>query len=349
MADRPSTLVSQTTRPGTGANDSAPVRGTGCWLDAMLWLATAAMGSMAITQAVGITGISVVYVMQALTPFVLTMAVPLAVGAMLTQRHGLAVTNAGIALALLALCAPIVLSDHPPRIADDAQRVRIAHANAYFKNATPAAAADRLLEIDADVLAVTEYDTDLATALAAAGVSARYPFRIDRAPTDRNGVALFSRFPITTGVLEPIGGQYGIDATIDLAAGSGAGGSIRIIAVHPLPGINRVALRQLRRDLAEFGRRATTPGPPTVMVGDFNASRWHPAFRDLLGRGLIDAHEQLGDGFSRSWPNGWWIPRFVRLDHALLGEGVTAVRIDDVAVPGSDHLGFVVEVAIMGP
>ena len=57
--------------------------------------------------------------------------------------------------------------------------------------------------------------------------------------------------------------------------------------------------------LATIGDEATSPGPPTIVVGDFNASRWHPPFRRLLRRGLRDSHEWLGHGFSTSWPNDW--------------------------------------------
>jgi len=34
-------------------------------------------------------------------------------------------------------------------------------------------------------------------------------------------------------------------------------------------------------------------------------------------------------------------PPFVRIDHALFGDGITPVAIDDLDVPGSDHKGFV--------
>jgi hypothetical protein len=36
----------------------------------------------------------------------------------------------------------------------------------------------------------------------------------------------------------------------------------------------------------------------------------------------------------------------VRLDHALVGPGVVPTAIDDIQVPGSDHRGFVVDVAV---
>ena len=38
-------------------------------------------------------------------------------------------------------------------------------------------------------------------------------------------------------------------------------------------------------------------------------------------------------------------PTFVRLDHALMTDGLVATGIDDIDIPGSDHRGFVVSVA----
>ncbi len=80
------------------------------------------------------------------------------------------------------------------------------------------------------------------------------------------------------------------------------------------------------------------------MIGDFNASYWHPAFRDLLRQGLTDAHMALGKGWSTSWPTDEFIPPFVRLDHTLTGNGLVSTDVDDFRLTGSDHAAFVVTV-----
>ena len=100
-----------------------------------------------------------------------------------------------------------------------------------------------------------------------------------------------------------------------------------------------------RNDLAiarEVGRTTTRP---TLLIGDLNASYWHPDFRRLLDAGFVDAHAAAGSGFSTSWPTNGVIPPFVRLDHALTTAGLVSTAVDDVDVPGSDHRGMIVSVA----
>jgi endonuclease/exonuclease/phosphatase (EEP) superfamily protein YafD len=304
------------------------------------WLAVAGMGLVALTQAAGWTGLPIVYATQALTPYALTPAVPLAVIASSFGRHAMALLSTAIAVALLWLSAPVVFHASAPVPATDGVQFTVAQANVYYQNQQPQRVGEVLLSLDADLIAVTEYFRPIRSVLDAGGIEATHPYRIDQAPGDRNGVALFSRFPIISGEVIDIGHQSGIDAIIDVD-----GTSVRVLVVHPLPGVDRSSLRRWRADLPAIGTRALSSDVPTIIVGDFNASRWHPAFRHLLDRGLTDAHEQLGQGFSVSWPSGLSAPSFVRLDHALMTQGLVATSIEDIDIPGSDHRGFVVSIA----
>ena len=97
---------------------------------------------------------------------------------------------------------------------------------------------------------------------------------------------------------------------------------------------------------ATLKTQATSAPGAVAVVGDFNSTRWNPPFGDLLAAGLHDAHESVGQGLSRSWPNlGFPVP-LMRLDHALVNDKVGVVSVHDVDVPGSDHIGFVTELAV---
>ncbi len=310
---------------------------------ALAWGAVAGMGGVSLTQALGRTGLPPVYVAQALTPYVLAPSVPLAVGAAVRGERALAATAAGVAASLVWLTAPVVLHRGPAAPAPGAPRVRVAHANAYFRNERPADAAAALLAADADVLAVTEESPELERALRDRGVHDRYPHERSTPSDRRNGVALYSRYPFAGSAVAPVGHQTGIDAVLQVGDRQ-----LRVLVVHPLPGSSRDQLRDLRADLAAFTEAAAGQALPTVVVGDFNASRWHPLFRRVL-RHLTDAHEAVGRGWSVSWPMGRRVvPPFVRLDHALFDTGLTALAAEDVDVPGSDHRGFVVELSWRG-
>jgi len=308
------------------------------------WAVTACAGLLALTQAFGIGGLPVLYVLQALTPVLLLPAVPLAVAAAATGRLGLAATNALVATALVVLVAPAVIAVDAPVPPPGTPSLRVAHSNVYYRSREPDAAAATLLGMDADVLAVTEYTPRLAAALAARGAAAAYPHRVEVPSWDASGVALHSRHPIVEVISTSIGTRPGLDVVIDAD-----GTRVHVLVVHPVPATRRRTMQRWAADLAEIGRVALARDLPVLLVGDFNAARWHPEFRRLLRRGFRDAHESLGRGLARSWPLGRRIPPFVRIDHALVSGAVLPVRIADVVVPGSDHVAFVVDVALSPP
>ena len=147
---------------------------------------------------------------------------------------------------------------------------------------------------------MVELNPVMATHLEAAAAG-RYRYQLSQPTFGSQGLALYSRFPIVSADIRPIGSRLGLEAHLDVD-----GQPVRLFVVHPFPPIfNGRLSAEWAKSLATIGDEATSPGPPTIVVGDFNASRWHPPFRRLLRRGLRDSHEWLGHGFSTSWPNDW--------------------------------------------
>ncbi|MCX6522562.1 MAG: endonuclease/exonuclease/phosphatase family protein [Actinobacteria bacterium] len=334
MADRPARLVTALRRALVRIRESLPLLG---------WIATASIGFVAISQAFGFTWIPALWVLQALTPLVLGAAAPLAVIGVLTRRRTMAAVNLGVLIALVWLVFPVVFHADPGARAPDARPLSVVSGNVYYRTDRPDEIAAALLALDADVIAMTEFSAPVEDAFARLDADGRYPFVAARAPGDRNGVAVYSRYPIIDRTIGPIGQGLAVDVVLDVD-----GVATRVVVVHPLPGTDGPSLEAWSGDLAAIGTIAgpDADGARTLIVGDFNATRWHPAFRDLLRRGWRDAHEVLGDGWSRSWPTGGPIPPLVRIDHALVGDAVAVTDVSDVALPGSDHRGFVVTVAI---
>lgn len=300
------------------------------------------MGVLAITQAAGWTGVPPVYAAQAATPYLLAPAVPIGVAALRGRRPLLALTCAGVATALGVLVAPVVRQRRrtPPCGPTDERAggpvFTVLHANAFFRTDEPAAAAEVLAGAGADVVAVVELSVDLERALRERGVDAAHPWHVGTRAQRRNGIALLSRFPVVSSRVGPIGGQTAVDATVDVH-----GRHVRILVVHPLPGVDRHSLRRLRHDLRAIAARAGDDDLPTLVVGDFNAGRWHPMFRRQLLARFRDVHESVGRGFSVSWPVHRFVPAWVRLDHGLVDDGVEPLDVDDLDLPGSDHRAFV--------
>ena len=307
----------------------------------VLWLATAAVGVLAASQAFGTTLLSPLFALQAFTPYVVVVAIGLIVVGLIVRMWPTVVINTLAVVGLATVVLPVVRGFDQPIVPETTPRVTVVMSNLLYENDRIDEAAATLLSVDADLLAIVEYNPTAAAALAAAGVSDRFPYRSELPRNDRTGIVLFSRLPIVESVVAPIGNQLGIDATIDVN-----GTATRVLVVHPAPGTVQSDVARWSDDLATIGRTAAASDLPTIVVGDFNASRWHPPFRHLLGTGLTDLHEQLGKGWSRSWPANQVLPPFVRIDHLLMRNGIVGVAVLDLEVPGSDHRGFVATVAL---
>ena len=310
-------------------------------LEGIAWLFLVPMFGLCLTLWVGVDGQRFVAALQALTPWMLVWAAPLTVAAALTRRRWLALATLGPLVTLLALSTPIVFHSDPPAVASNSPSLSIAYANVLFHNTTPDAAAATLLTADADVMVLVEFATPAHAAMVAATRPGDYRFRKESVDGGPGSIGIWSRYPIVSGGVIAVDDRPTIDVVLNVV-----GSEFRVMAVHPWP--PTFSASGWSQQLGAIGQHFSTSSVPTAVVGDFNGSRWHPSFRDLLDHGLTDAHEALGQGWSVSWPMGMGLlpPTFVRIDHALYGDGLTPTALEDLGIPGSDHKGFVVTFAL---
>ena len=300
------------------------------------WLGVAGVGLVMITQAFGIDGFGWIATFQALTPYGIPLVAVIVSIAHLRRLHRLAATGALTGLSILILAMPIAFPADQPRTRADSIGVSAAAVNLLYSNPSAEPAAAELALLDPDLLVFSEFTHRHAIALGTHPLSDRYPYQINDARPFANGMALWSKYPLSE-LDRPASRNRTIEAIFD-----GPDGPLQVFGVHPPTPVFDHDLWQ--RDLAALADQAAGTGMPTLMLGDFNASYWHPAFRSMLDHGLVDAHTANGHGWSTSWPTDEIIPAFVRLDHALTGNGLVATGVADFDVPGSDHAGFVVTV-----
>lgn len=297
----------------------------------------ALVGAVMLSQAFGWAGTRMVAVLQSLTPYAIVVLGAIAVAALYRGEHRLAFTSGLVGIGGLWLAVPLVFSPGQPSPADGATGLRVATVNLLFSNDVIDEAADALVVQSPDVVVFSEFTAEHRAMLGDHPFAEGYGHRVEREGFGAGGIAIWSRFPLSEGDRLATR-NYSLDVSV-----AGPDGPVDLLGVHaPTPIAN---FSGWRADLGIVDDHIGAADGPTLVIGDFNASYWHPGFRDLLDDGFVDAHMAHGRGFSTSWPTDRWFPPFVRLDHALTGNGLVSTAVSDFDVPGSDHRGFVVTVA----
>jgi endonuclease/exonuclease/phosphatase (EEP) superfamily protein YafD len=303
------------------------------------WAAVAAMALLVATQLLGWSGHRYVVGLQALTPYVLGSGLPIGVFGAVTGRWLLAGAALAMLAGLVAIWAPLRTPPAQSDIVADAPTLRVFHGNLLFRNGRTVEMARAVAALDADVLAFTEYTDTHAGGLYVAPLVQAFPHRIEHPEHKAGGSALWSRYPLRETVA-PAALYSSTAAVVE------APEPLTIYVVHPPNPLDD--LQHWRAELERLAELRRTTEPPSIVVGDFNATPWHPPFRRLLAVGWRDAHHLRGRGFASSWPSDrrWLLPPFLRLDHALVDDSLVVIDVADVELPGSDHLGLVVDVAL---
>jgi endonuclease/exonuclease/phosphatase family metal-dependent hydrolase len=115
--------------------------------------------------------------------------------------------------------------------------------------------------------------------------------------------------------------------------------------VHPLAPTNGHA-DIWQHELALIRQALAAVDEPQVVAGDFNASRDHRPFRDLLEMAFRDCADFSQ---SRSWPGFAWptaggmLP-VMRLDHVLVSRTATVHMTRAIRVPHTDHHGVLADI-----
>ena len=227
----------------------------------------------------------------------------------------------------------------PSRESGSAQtmvRLRLLTVNAQGGAADPVALLRTVRTHNVDVLAVQELTPQMVRRLAAAGLGQLLPFsHLDPRPGSP-GTGLWARWPLT-----PLPPVPGLTAAAPRARIDPPGGRpVTLTAVHPLAPISGHA-DVWQRELALIRQTLATIDGPQVVAGDFNASRDHRPFRDLLAAGFLDCADSSQ---SRSWPGFTWpaargrLP-VMRLDHVLVSRTATVRMTRAIRLPHTDHHG----------
>jgi endonuclease/exonuclease/phosphatase (EEP) superfamily protein YafD len=228
-----------------------------------------------------------------------------------------------------------------PAAARHAPSFLLFSANVDFENPTPLRLLREVRRVDPDVIDLQEVTPEWVDRLRATGLLRRYPYHVLAPATGPNGTALLARFPLRNAKVLTTRGDRMARATVVVG-----GRTVRLMAVHPTAPTTFERWDAQRRAVT---RTVVTEERPIVLAGDFNNTQFNAWIGQLQGIGLESAHELLGRGFATTWPNGKRSFPPIRLDHALVSQGVAPLSIREGQGAGSDHRPVIVRLAVLPP
>jgi endonuclease/exonuclease/phosphatase (EEP) superfamily protein YafD len=260
----------------------------------------------------------------------------------------LARTRIGVAVAAV-LTIVLALSQVPLYLgtasaAPGSTPLTVMTLNMHYGEADPQAVVAAVRDHRVDVLATVEMTQEAVDALQRAGIDDLLPFRDLKARGGSSGVGVWSRLPLTH-VDTP--GDYThqpVSTTLDYH-----GRPIFFSAVHPLSPYPANAA-QWSDEMGRMAEWLRDVRGLAVVAGDFNATRDHKQFRDILDAGFADAATQAGAGWQPTYPaNRRRLPLLIAIDHVLVQGGIVATKVDRLDIPDTDHAGLVATLMIPPP
>jgi endonuclease/exonuclease/phosphatase (EEP) superfamily protein YafD len=171
------------------------------------------------------------------------------------------------------------------------------------------------------------------------------PYKVQNdLPPDRTfGITILSKEAVATEILTASKVR---DAVVRIEASLGDQ-PVVIYAVQSRPASNVTDADYRDEYLKEVSRMARAETSPTVVVGDFQATPWSQAFRDLADTAELE-NSMEGFGLQTTWPADRWTFFRIPIDHLLHSSELTT--IDRYLGPtfGVDHRPLVVQLGIAG-
>jgi endonuclease/exonuclease/phosphatase (EEP) superfamily protein YafD len=311
------------------------------WLTVLLWLLVAPFAVWAAARAFGLERGYPTVQLMAFTPYVAVASpLPLAL-AVLTRRRWPAVAAAVVAVVFAACVVPRWVSGGDPGV-PAGPTLRVMSVNLLYGQADPHQIVRLVRDGAVDLLALQEYTEEARTALRAAGLEETLPEAAGYPRADAGGSAVYSRFPLTGKGYRQLAGFIQAHAVVRVPGAP----EVYVESAHPCAPIGRGSDACWLADLA--AQPAATPdGPVNLLMGDFNATLDHAAFRRVLAKGYHDAADTAGAGLSRSWPDDdRWGGIGVTLDHVLADGRVGVRKVVVHRVVGSDHRAVSAELVL---
>ena len=285
---------------------------------------------------------------QAAIGFVLIAALAWALGGVVwsSRNRRMPILVTSLALLLAAIPAGVLLGHTPDEGARTSgfhtraaattsdHTLRVLSANLEYGGAHPKDVMRAITATRADVVVLVELTAAELKRLDAEGLRQIMPHRTSPLIDSGSlGSMVLSRYPLETVDTGFPTDHYSLQ--MPTAAVHAPGGEVRVRAVHTYPPLLD-GVGHWRPQLRALGDWQRSQGAARlIMAGDFNASRAHPAFRQL-SEGLADTVAIATYPGKPTWPQHDVKPPFTQIDH-ILTRGFAVNDGGTIILGGTDH------------
>ncbi|MFI6367526.1 endonuclease/exonuclease/phosphatase family protein [Nocardia sp. NPDC050630] len=247
-----------------------------------------------------------------------------------------AVAAAVLVAAVLWMQLPMFV---PEGRAASGPEISVMQSNLLLGEADAAAVVRAVREYQVEVLTVDELTPEVAQRLAAAGIEDSLPYQFLQAGRAAGGTGIYSRYPLRDTKKYDGFWMNNLSATMEYPQR----GPVAVFAFHPVP--PSVDFPVWSSELGMIREILDAQKGPAIVGADFNATRDHSAFRDLLRGRFVAAADQAGAGPLLTYPaDRRWGP-VIGIDHILIADG-TAADMRSLTIPGSDHRAVLARVQL---
>lgn len=240
-----------------------------------------------------------------------------------------------------ALVLPLYLAS-PGQVDPDGPTLTVMHFNVNTANQNHAGVISEIQTRTPDLLFVQEVNQRWLDALQSGLVD--YELVAAEPRSDNFGIACFANTTsaiqiIDSTVYDPTDGFAQvpvIEVSFELDSRAA-----KALSIHPLPPIGHAYSEVRDAVLGAAGQWSASQTAPHLIVGDFNATPWSTAFRDLQATGGL-TNSQIGFGRTPTWPAGLGSLGMIPIDHLLHSDDFVTIGRQIEQAQGSDHQPLIV-------
>lgn len=274
---------------------------------------------------------------ETLLPLLLLPAYVVLIGALLAQRRLLSVIALAVITGHIITLVPEVRTASPlPPTYTETRRISILSHNMHYDNWDKRAFAEGVRSTNADIVFLQEYSLRDFYQLEEHRPFENYRYSYSEPTHNPKGLAIFSKFPLSSTELIIRNGFPQMRAVADVD-----GRQVILWNVH-VNAPTEPPITKWEDDLKLLRERLLAERGDVIVAGDFNATFQHRPFRQLVSNGYREAARDRGRWYARTWPESFrgrlGTGGIVRLDHVLTRGAIRPITITEGPPNGSDHL-----------